>query len=832
MSEPALRAVEKPARYAGGEWNAIRKDPSAVRIKVALAFPDVYEIGMSYLGQKILYDRANRRADVLAERVFAPWPDFEAALRRTGEPLRSLENGLPLDAFDAVAFSLLYELNDTNVPTILDLGRIPIAAAERTLAHPLIVAGGPAAFNPEPLACVFDAFFLGDGEEGLLEILDAWTEARRNSPDRAVAVASLARIPGLYVPSLYEAWSAPGSALLAVRPRPGSGAPSRVRKRVLAGFADTAFPEKIVVPNLQAVFDRVAVEVARGCPQKCRFCQATSLYHPHRTKRPENVVKSVLASLDATGYEDASLFGLSVGDYPCLEPVIETLMERLAPRRVSLSLSSLRPKRLSPEIVEAITKVRRTGFTLVPEAATERLRRVINKHLDDRDLWTAAESAFRNGWRLLKLYFMIGLPTETDEDVAAIPILVRELSARGRAILGGPPRIHVSLASFIPKPHTPFQWMAMDPPERLRDKQAAVRAALGRDRSIEIKTHDVRQSVLEAVFSRGDRRLHDVLLGAWSAGARFDGWSDQFRPEIWDEAFVKAGIDPGEYLRAIEPGAALPWDAVATGIKPEFLRGELERALRAETTPSCQDRDCGDCRGCETGIDRRAPGPERIDIGPEAPPALLGRPAADPIRYIVHYAKEGPARFLGHNDLVNALQRAFRRAGAETLHSEGFHPKPVMSFGPALPLGMGGQDEFMEFKSGREIAEDEFLTALNAVSPAGLRFTALRRRGPSERPFQERLRGMIYAVDLDDPAFAEAPEPVGAAEAVRAAAAADPAFDWLESVEADDNGRRLILRVAFRPQKIPRPQDLVKRALGLERPSFAMVREGYVVAAG
>ncbi|MDD8027735.1 MAG: TIGR03936 family radical SAM-associated protein, partial [Acidobacteriota bacterium] len=459
----------------------------------------------------------------------------------------------------------------------------------------------------------------------------------------------------------------------------------------------------------------------------------------------------------------------------------------------------------------------------------ERLRRVINKAIDDKDLWEAAESAFRRGWRLLKLYFMIGLPTETNEDVDAVVDLVRELSARGRAILGGPPRIHVSLASFIPKPHTPFQWAAMAEPEMLWDKQARVRNGLARERSIEIKTHDVRQSVLEAVFSRGDRRLSEVLLAAWRAGARFDGWSDQFKPDLWQTAFAETGIEPEAYLRAIEPGAALPWDAVSTGMKPAFLRRELERALRAERTPSCEDQDCGACRGCETCLDKGPIGGDPVGAGGEPGPPLRGRISDDPVRYIVRYAKEGPARFLGHNDLVNALQRVFRRAGIETLHSAGFHPKPVMSFGPALPLGMAARDEWMEFKSGRDITEADFLAAANAAAPAGLNFLSLRRRGPAEPSCQERVRGAVYAVDLQDPAIADSAALSDAAVRIREAAAADAAFDWLEGVEDAGNGR-LLLKVAFRNGKIPRPQDLVRLALGWERPSFGMTRETFVLA--
>jgi radical SAM family uncharacterized protein/radical SAM-linked protein len=839
MSDRALMSVEKPGRYAGGEWNSIRKDPAQVRSKVVLAFPDLYEIGMSYLGQKILYEIANARPDILAERVFAPWPDYERALRDGGEPLRSLENRIPLAEFDIVAFSLLYELNDSNILTILDLGRIPIAARDRRAEHPLVLAGGPAAFNPEPLAGVFDAFFLGDGEEGFVEIIEAWASSGARGLGRAERLAGLAGIEGVYVPSLYEAFRPDRSPLLAVRPLTGSGAPAVVAKRVWSAFAESPFPQKIVVPNLQAVFDRVAVEVARGCPQKCRFCQATNLYAPYRLKDPKRVIQSVLGSLEATGYEDASLFGLSVGDYPYLEPVVETLMATLAPRRVSLSLSSLRPKRLSAELVETITKVRKTGFTLVPEAATERLRRVINKPVEDKDLWDAADHAFRRGWQLIKLYFMIGLPTETDEDVEAISILVRELSRRGKAILGGPPRIHVSLSSFIPKPHTPFQWAGMEDPELLLDKQQRVRGALRRERSIEVKTPDVRQSGLEALFSRGDRRLHDVLVSAWTAGARLDGWSEHFRPDVWERAFVASGVDPREYRGRLDEDVRLPWDHIATGMSAEFLRTEWRKAMAAEPTPACTERACGTCRGCAYG----KTGSQKYELGLESRPAaeaVAADPAA-PFRYGLVYEKTGRFRFLGHNDLVNALQRVFRRVGVEILYSEGFHPKPVMSFGPALPLGMEGLAEFMEFKAKRPLADDDFLSRMNAAAPPGLavrKVEALAKGSPS---WMERLREAVYSLDLS-----AADVGAAAAEAYRArfgiesgstTAAVLALIDdgeikaefgsWLKSATADPAADRLYLRVAVTAQKIPRPQDLLRRALRMERVVFHMRRDEF-----
>ncbi|HDT14174.1 MAG TPA: TIGR03960 family B12-binding radical SAM protein, partial [Candidatus Aminicenantes bacterium] len=465
MSERAalselLARVEKPGRYVGGEWNEIRKDPSRVRVKVALAFPDAYEIGMSYLGQKILYDRLNKDRGVLAERVFAPWPDLERELRAAGLPLGSLESGRPLDAFDIVGFSLLYELNDSNVLTILDLGRVPLVSADRGEDDPLVIAGGPAAFNPEPVADIFDLIYVGDGEEGLPEIVRTAADTRLRGLRRRDRLRELARIEGVYVPSLYDPAAVPGSPLLAPRPRPG--APAVVRKRLARDFARTPFPEKIVVPNVRVVFDRVAIEAARGCPQSCRFCQASTLYFPHRPKDPGLVYRTALRSLRQTGYEDLSLSALSIGDHPHLETIVRSLMEELGREKIALSLSSLRPGRLSRGLVESILKVRKTGFTLVPEAGTERLRAVLNKKIDDREIRDGLTFAFEGGWKLVKLYFMIGLPTETEEDLAGIVALVRGAIDLGRSILGRAPRIHVSLSSFIPKPHTPFQWLGME----------------------------------------------------------------------------------------------------------------------------------------------------------------------------------------------------------------------------------------------------------------------------------------------------------------------------------------------------------------------------------
>ena len=830
--ETILPAVEKPGRYSGGEWNAILKDPSRVKVKAALAFPDVYEIGMSYLGQKILYGLINALPFALAERVFAPWPDFERELRKRGEPLRSLENKIPIGDFDVIGFSLLYELNYSNILTILDLGGIPLLAEERNFRHPLVIAGGPAAFNPEPVADIFDLFLVGDGEEAVPEIMAKCADLKGAAPSRKDVLTELARIPGVYVPSFYEAVRRDGDSLQTVKPR--AGAPAVVRKRVLRDFSRSFFPADIVVPNVQAVFDRVAVEVARGCPHKCRFCQATSLYAPYRIKDPSYVVNRIFESLRATGYEDASLFSLSVSDYPYLGETVRILMNSLEKGHISLSLSSLRPKGLSPEIVGDILKVRKTGFTLVPEAGSERLRGVINKDLNDQDIWDAAANAFRQGWRLLKLYFMIGLPTEREEDVRGIADLVDELTARGREIMSSPPRIHMSVSSFIPKPHTPFQWAAMEKEEALREKQATLKRLLKKRRHVQIKDHPVDSSFLEAVFSRGDRRLSAVLRAAWGLGARFDSWRDHFQFPLWLKAFDESEVDPRTYLGELDLSAGLPWDHIETGVKKGFLKDELAKAMRSERSPSCLETSCGRCRGCDFMADIDREFKAKIEAG-GIPGSALGRRSETVTRYQAFYAKNGPARFVSHNDLLNILQRTFKRAGVEAQFSEGFHPKMQMSFVPALPLGMMGEDESFEFKSQADFAEREFVDVLNLHAPDGIRFLGLKRIEPAAPSLTERILSMDYSLNLGS---AEASEGMTARNgesgpgektediAARLIDGYRPTKpDLLREIFVDPSSSKVILKIAFSPQKSLRPQDVIESALGLQRSVYLMTRE-------
>jgi radical SAM family uncharacterized protein len=833
-----LPRVEKPGRYVGGEWNETRKRPDAAKMRIALAFPDTYEIGMSYLGQKILYSLLNRDREVLAERVFAPWPDFERELRESGLPLSSLENGIPLRDFDILGFSLLYELNYSNVLTILDLGGVPLLAADRDGRHPLVIGGGPAVFNPEPVTEFFDLFLLGDGEEAFPEIVRAVRDSRRQGVGRRALLEGLASIRGVYVPSLYVPTPQSRSPLLYPKPKPG--APPTIAKRVLRGFARSHFPERIVVPSLRVVFDRVAVEAARGCPQNCRFCQASSIYFPHRPKDAGFLIKTVVASLRQTGYEDASLSALSVSDHPHLEPVVGCLMDELAGEKISLSLPSLRPGGLSPGIVEDILKVRKTGFTLVPEAGTERLRSVINKKLTDEDIRNALSFAFAGGWKLVKFYFMVGLPTERDEDLEAIVFMVRQALDLGRAILGSPPRIHISLSSFIPKPHTPFQWMGMEDEPSLAAKQRFVRSGLGRARSVEFKEHPLPASVLEAVFSRGDRRLNGVLLRAWKKGARFDSWGGRLDFSLWREAFAEEGVDPGEYLGPIDRDAVLPWDLFETGLRKSHLLRELDLALEGKPSPTCPERSCADCDGCDLHVPKKPAPPFRKPSLPAARPPL-GEPAGEPLRYRAVYSKLDRARYLSHIDLIHVLQRSFRRAGVDVRKTQGFHPKMDLTYGPALPLGMEGLQEVVEFKSSRRFEGREFLARMNRSLPPGIRFLRLERLESRAPALSGAMDGLVYSVDWRSEDFRLAWRAEhGGGEGTFPSGPGLPALKarleeyvrknaGAERIHFAFKGRRLYLRFPPAPGKSLRPQDVVARAFGVTDAAFLLRRDEIVL---
>jgi radical SAM family uncharacterized protein/radical SAM-linked protein len=588
--ERLLPSVEKPGRYVGDERGAVRKDLSRAAVRFALCFPEVYEIAQSHLGLQILYDVLNRRPEVAAERCYAPWHDLEAQLRAHGLPLVSLENHLPLRDFHIVGFSLQYELTYTNLLTMLELGGIPLRSATRTANDPLVVAGGPCAFNPEPLAPFLDAVVLGDGEEVVGQLVDAIAVWDRR--DRLTLLRMLAGLPGLYVPAFFTPrYHADGTIaeIVALDPeRP------TVSKRILPDLDAFPPPTDPIVPNLGVVHDRASVEVMRGCVKGCRFCQAGYVYRPLRERNPEGVVASTRALIARTGYEEVSLLSLSTGDYSGVNPVLKSLMDELAPRHVAVSLPSTRVDALSPRILEEIRRVRKTGFTLAPEAGTQRLRNVIQKEYREEELLEAARLFADLGWRSLKLYFMIGLPSETEDDVLGIA----ELAGRVKRAARGRLRVTASVSTFSPKPHTPFQWAAQLDVEETQSRQALLRRELGR-RGIEFRWHDSQLSWLEGLFARGDRRLGDVIETAQRAGARFDGWSDHCRLDLWRDALAAHGLDAGRYLRRRPLGEVLPWDHLDAGVSARFLRQDLARAVEGSLTPDCSIERCTYCGACD-----------------------------------------------------------------------------------------------------------------------------------------------------------------------------------------------------------------------------------------
>lgn len=742
--EGLLPLVSRPSRYLGGEIGSVRKDLETVALRFALAFPDTYEIGMSHLGFRIIYGILNRREDVAAERFFVPWPDMEARMAEQGIPLCSQESRTPLNHFHVIGFSIPYEMGYSNVLHMLRMGGVPLLARNRLDSFPLVIGGGTCAVNPEPLAPFLDAFVLGDGEEVVEELLELLLEARYSGWPKDRILEGLARIEGVYVPSFFDIQYAQDGSVISILSRlPGH---ERVTRRVVSSLDQAPVWGDTLVPYNQIVHDRATVEIARGCTRGCRFCQAGFTYRPVRERSVKRVLDLAQRTLDCTGYDELSLLSLSSGDHSAISRLVSELSARYAPERVALSFPSLRVGSLSDQILGMIREVRKTGITLAPEAGTERLRRVINKDVTEEEVLETARRVFSQGWLSLKLYFMVGLPTESQEDLQGIVelccrILRQCAGSRGR------PRLAVSLSTFVPKPHTPFQWVEQISRAETERRLAWLRKEL-RKKGIQVKWQEPRLSLLEGAFSRGDRRLAEVLLAAHGLGCRLDGWSEHLRFDLWERAFQEAGMDLESYAtRRLPLDTSLPWDHLDVGVSREFLLQEYRKAMAEEQTPDCRAGQCLGCGVCDG--DRIAPALASDGEGDCPFPGMRafhgvyhrakGRDVRR--RFRIRYAKRGQARFLGHLELGSALIRALRRARIPLRFSEGHHPMPKVDLGPGLPLGVESLAEFMDLESFGFLETEEILGGLRRELPDGLE-PLICEEVPTDAPsvFRQRMR--------------------------------------------------------------------------------------------
>lgn len=594
--ERLLPHVQKPARYTGGELNSVVKDANKVKLRYAFCFPDSYEIGMSHLGMKILYSLVNERDDAWCERVFAPWVDMEEEMRKNHVPLFALESGDALDKFDLIGFTLQYELSYSNVLNMLDLGNIPLRSKDRTSLTPIVVGGGPCACNPEPLADFFDIFLPGEGEEVTNELIDLLIEHKEKGSTKLEFLREAAKIEGVYVPAFYDVAYHEDGTIASVTPK--ETAPARVKKRIISDLDSVYYPDKFVVPFVDIVHDRAVTEVFRGCIRGCRFCQAGFIYRPIREKKSETVNRQAKCLCETTGYDEVSLCSLSTSDYSQVEKLIPDMLSWAVPEKINVSLPSLRVDNFSEELMEELKKVRKSGLTFAPEAGTQRLRDAINKNVTEEEVLHTSAQAFRGGWTAVKLYFMMGLPTETLDDIAGIAELAQKVvnefyknpdKPKGKGVT-----VSVSVASFVPKPFTPFQWEPQDTMEQLVEKQKYLLENV-HTHKIQVSWHQSQTSFLEGVFARGDRKLCDVIESAWKKGCKFDGWDEFFLFDKWTEAFKECGVDPSFYSnrrRAFDE--ILPWDHLDYGIRKEFLIVENKKAHESVTTPNCRQK-CSAC---------------------------------------------------------------------------------------------------------------------------------------------------------------------------------------------------------------------------------------------
>ena len=747
-----LPLFPRPSHYLGSETNAVHKDPQAVQLRWGLAFPDLYNVAMSHLGQKILYHVLNARPEVWAERVFAPHPDVAAILREHHEPLCTLESDTPLAELDILGFSLTHELCLTTVLFMLDLAGIPFRAEDRPRRLPLIIGGGGAMFNPEPVAPFLDCVVLGDGEEVVLDISRIVLERKHERVSKADLLLELSELPGIYVPSLFTD-AGPGRP-----PSPVHERVSRVEKAVVSTLRPEDCPTAPVIPFGKAVHDRLTLEIARGCTRGCRFCQAGMTTRPVREHSLNDLDELMTRGLNQTGYEETSFLSLSTGDFSQLDGLFEQSFSRCSQEQVAISLPSLRVGSLSPKIMELMSSLRRTGATLAPEAATQRLRNAINKNITEEDLLDHARKLFELGWHSIKLYFMIGLPTETEHDldsIAELCLRVRNTAASRSKRL----QVTASVAPFVPKPHTPFQWETQDSLEQTRAKIDHLNRIFKRHKGLHLRWHQPEMSALEGVFSRGDRSLAMILEHAFTLGDILTSWTEFFSWPLWLQCFEDCGIDPESFLQSRDVEGPLPWDHINSGVSKRFLRTERRRALEEKITADCRFHACRTCGVCQldhasseltkqAGVKPIAPVVNQASRDQDSPAQVPSNAeqhdlSLKAIQYRLWYQKLGPAAYLSQLEMQTIIERALRRSQAPLSFSQGFHPKPHLSFGVALPVGVASLEEWVVVSFRNPVETGPFLERMNQDLPQGLTFIRMDPLQPKKKHPQPELESFL-----------------------------------------------------------------------------------------
>ncbi|MDH4222135.1 MAG: TIGR03960 family B12-binding radical SAM protein [candidate division Zixibacteria bacterium] len=736
IKKELLPFVIKPGRYVGNELNVIRKEPED-KLKFALVFPDIYEIGMSYLGLRILYHIINKRPDTLCERAFLPWPEAEYVLREKSIPLFSLESYTPLREFDIIGFSLTYELNYTGALNILDLAGIPLFSKDRGDEFPLIIAGGFSVFNPEPVTDFFDLFVIGDAEEVINQILDIIEKGKKENLSKDVLLQELSRIQGIYVPSFYEPKYDSQNRFLGLFSLV-SGEPLKIKASTVPELKSEYYTRAPLVPFIETAHDRLTLEIMRGCGQACRFCEATAIYRPRRSKSLEQILKEAEEGIANTGWDELSLFSLSSTDYHNLPGLVQKLQKRFFPKRMSIALPSMRPGSFSIEIAKTITQTRKTGLTFAPEAGTQRLRDSINKKITEEDLLKSAEIAYSSGWNLIKLYFMIGLPNETDEDIKGIAELVRKVLQTGK-YFGAGKGLNITISPFTPKPHTPFQWEKQDSIEEIEIKYSRLRELLSFFKNLKVSYRDPQVSFLEGVLGRGDRKLGKVIYSAWKNGAKLDAWTEHFDYDFWLKAFEENKVKAEDYLMSRNLEEVLPWEYITRDLTKNFLIRERGRAFEPEmeTEEEKKKEECIPPPEEEKEIFGRKK--KRITAAPSTTVARS--------RVRLRWSKAEEVRFTSHLDVVRVFERAIRRSEIPIAYSEGFHPHQRIALGPPLPLGFISEAEYIDLQF-IEPFSNEFVSKLNKTLPPGFKVLEGKPIFSKAESLSSAINAAFYKIEL------------------------------------------------------------------------------------